>query len=214
MSVRSWSYPLLALLVLVFGGFAAAPAQAEGNAAQGKLLGYTCLGCHGVDNYRNAYPSYSVPKLVGQHPEYLVIALKAYKSGERNHGTMHAQASSYSDQDMLDLSLYMAGTPVKSVAGAKPVGTAPAVVATCSACHGTDGVGIVNIYPTLAGQHADYIEQALNDYRAGRRRNAVMGAFAAALKPADIKAVALYFSQQKPALQTLARPTSRYSAAK
>ena len=77
MSVRSWSYPLLALLVLVFGGFAAAPAQAEGNAAQGKLLGYTCLGCHGVDNYRNAYPSYSVPKLVGQHPEYLVIALKA-----------------------------------------------------------------------------------------------------------------------------------------
>jgi cytochrome c553 len=214
MSVRSWSYPVLALLVLVSGGFAASTAQAEGNAAQGKLLGYTCLGCHGVDNYRNAYPNYSVPKLVGQHPEYLVIALNAYKSGERSHGTMHAQASSYSDQDMLDLSLYLAGEPVKSAAGAKPAVTPPAAVATCSACHGTDGVGIVNIYPTLAGQHADYIEQALNDYRAGRRRNAVMGAFAAALKPADIKAVALYFSQQKPALQTLARPTSRYSAAK
>jgi cytochrome c553 len=213
MSVRSWSYPVLALLVLVFGGFAASTAQAEGNAAQGKLLGYTCLGCHGVDNYRNAYPNYSVPKLVGQHPEYLVIALNEYKSGERSHGTMHAQASSFSDQDMLDLSLYLAGEPVKSAAGAKPAMAPPAAVATCSACHGTDGVGIVNIYPTLAGQHADYIEQALNDYRAGRRRNAVMSAFAAALKPADIKAVALYFSQQKPALQTLARPTSRYSAA-
>ena len=48
------------------------------------------------------YPTYSVPKLHGQRPEYLVAALKAYKSGERSHGTMHSQATSMSEQDMAD----------------------------------------------------------------------------------------------------------------
>jgi len=38
----------------------------------------TCLGCHGVPGYKNAYPNYSVPKIDGQHPEYIVIALQAY----------------------------------------------------------------------------------------------------------------------------------------
>ena len=41
-------------------------AAAEGNAERGEKLGYTCLGCHGIDGYRNAYPSYRVPKLGGQ----------------------------------------------------------------------------------------------------------------------------------------------------
>ena len=39
-----------------------------GNPQKGKELSYTCLGCHGVDGYKNAYPNYSVPQLEGQHP--------------------------------------------------------------------------------------------------------------------------------------------------
>ena len=177
------------------------------------MLAYTCLGCHGIDNYKNAYPEYRVPKLGGQHPEYLVIALKAYASKERSHATMHSHAATLSDKDMEDVAAYLSGEVIKS-SGAKPVGTAPAVVATCQACHGTDGVGIVGLYPTLSGQHPDYIEKALNDYRSGKRRNAVMGAFAQALKPEDIKAVARYFSQQRPALHTLSRKTAPVVAAK
>ena len=111
------------------------------------------------------------------------------------------------------MAAYLSGEVIKS-SGAKPVGTAPAVVATCQACHGSDGVGIVGLYPTLSGQHPDYIEKALNDYRSGKRRNAVMGAFAQALKPEDIKAVARYFSQQRPALHTISRKTAPVVAAK
>src|SRR5678816_1016796 len=72
----------------------AAPADAVGpaNVAHGKAISYTCLGCHGVQGYRNAYPNYSVPKLEGQHSDYLVAALKAYRAGERSHATMHAQS--------------------------------------------------------------------------------------------------------------------------
>ena len=213
MSVRSWSYPVVLSLVALIGAAVAPQAQAAGDAARGKTLGYTCLGCHGVVDYKNVYPTYSVPKLVGQHPENIVQALKEYKSGERGHATMHAHASSMSDQDMEDIAAYLSGAQIKAVAGAAAVGNAPAPVATCQACHGRDGVGIMGTYPTLSGQHADYLEQALAEYRAGSRRNGIMGPFASQLKPEDIKAVAEYFSKQRPALETLYRPTSRYSAA-
>ena len=79
----------------------------SGDARRGQALTYTCNGCHAISNYKNVYPTYSVPKLHNQRPEYLVAALKAYKSGERSHGTMHAQASSMSEQDMADIAAYL-----------------------------------------------------------------------------------------------------------
>ena len=64
-----------------------AAAQDAGDAARGQKLADTCMGCHGIPNYRNAYPSYAVPKLAGQHPEYVVIALQGYKAQTRKHPT-------------------------------------------------------------------------------------------------------------------------------
>ena len=65
---------------LVSSPFALAqePSSAAGDVAHGKALSYTCLGCHGIPGYRNAFPNYRVPKLNGQHPEYIVSALQAY----------------------------------------------------------------------------------------------------------------------------------------
>src|SRR6516165_1587805 len=57
---------------------APAPAPLQGDPHRGRELSYTCLGCHGIDGYRNAYPDYSVPKLEGQAPEYLTSALHDY----------------------------------------------------------------------------------------------------------------------------------------
>ncbi|MFM1886530.1 MAG: hypothetical protein RL026_1687 [Pseudomonadota bacterium] len=209
MSVRSWSFSV----VLSVAGLCAtlAPASVDAaDAARGKTLAYTCLGCHGVEGYKNAFPVYRVPKLSGQHPEYIVQALKAYQSGERSHATMAAHAASLSDQDMQDMAAYLSGTPVKSAgAGAATVGQPPAAAATCQACHGRDGVGIMGTYPTLTGQYADYIEQALGQYRSGARRNAIMQPFASQLSPADIKAIAAYFSAQRPGLQSLVRGPAR-----
>src|SRR5580698_2500831 len=89
-------------------------AQAAGDGAPGDpVLGqkkfYTCYGCHGVENYRNAYPDYAVPRLRHQHASYIVAALQEYKSGERPHATMHAQAASLSDQDIEDIAAYLQG---------------------------------------------------------------------------------------------------------
>ena len=69
----------------------------------------TCRGCHGIEGYKNVYPTYKVPKLAGQNKEYLVIALKAYQSGERAHPTMRSQAATLSDKDIEDISAFFAG---------------------------------------------------------------------------------------------------------
>ncbi len=64
----------------------------------------------------------------------------------------------------------------------------------CKTCHGMDGAGIDDTYPKLAGQYADYMEQALKDYRSGARSNAIMSGFAATLSDEDIANLAKYYS--------------------
>jgi cytochrome c553 len=91
----------------------ASPAFAKGDAARGKQLAYTCTGCHGIVEYKNANPSYRVPKNVGQNEGYIVAALTGYKKGERNHPTMKAQASSFSDKDIADIAAYLSSLKSK-----------------------------------------------------------------------------------------------------
>lgn len=85
------------------------PVQAAGDPRAGQAKTSMCAGCHGIPGWRTAYPHvYSVPKLGGQHADYIVAALKAYKNGERDHPSMVAIASSLSEQDMADLAAYYA----------------------------------------------------------------------------------------------------------
>jgi len=189
---------------------AAAPAVLSGDAAHGKAISYTCLGCHGIDGYRNAYPNYSVPKLEGQNPEYLATALHGYRDGDRSHLTMHSQASTLSDQDIADIAAYFAGKPL--TASGKPHGVVPQAASLCTSCHGQDGVSIAPLYPSLAGQHEDYLVRAIDEYQKGGRKNPIMKGFAANLKDEDIEAIARYFSAQKPSLSTESRPYTRFTA--
>jgi len=95
---------LLALLLsmLSINSFAA------GDYNAGKIKAYTCTGCHGIIGYKNTYPTYHVPRIGGQNKEYLVIALKGFKSGERQHKTMNLQAEALSNQDIEDIAVYLA----------------------------------------------------------------------------------------------------------
>lgn len=183
------------------------PAIAEGDIESGKVLAYTCLGCHGIEGYRNPYPSYRVPRLGGQHAAYIEIALKAYRSGERSHATMQAQAGSLSDQDIADIAAYFAS---KGEANDGPVVTSGVAEgkeksATCVACHGEKGLSVNEIWPNLAGQHEDYLANALRQYRLAnaeetngeyQRNNAVMAGLASVLTDEDIEALAAYFAAQ------------------
>ena len=69
-----------------------------------------CQGCHGIPGYKTAFPdTYHVPKIAGQQPQYIINALKAYKSGERSHPSMRAIAATLTEEDMKKLADYYAG---------------------------------------------------------------------------------------------------------
>jgi cytochrome c553 len=118
MNIRAGMVGLAAAAVLAAGSAAAqtAPAPA-GDAAAGRQKNSMCVGCHGIEGYKTAFPEvYNVPKIGGQHPAYIVKALQAYKSGERNHPSMKGIAATLSDKDMADLAAYYSAGPSKVAA--------------------------------------------------------------------------------------------------
>ncbi len=184
---------LAAVLLLVPSLGSAADAE------RGGVLFDTCVGCHGSESYDNVYPTYKVPRLGGQWPEYIVAALQGYKDGSRKHPTMNAQAGSFTTEDMQDIAAFIAESG--QLQTGEVVGTAPESAATCVACHGAGGQSIAFTFPHLAGQHADYMVQALKDYKSGARTNAVMAPNAMNLSEKDMQELAAFYAKQK-GLQT------------
>lgn len=173
-----------------------------GDAVKGKELSQTCMGCHGAPGLRNPGPVYKIPKLGGQNETYLISSLKAYKSRERGHKTMQAQAYNLSDENIADIAAYFAGLEGESrptlVNEAKAAMGKKASV-TCAACHGVSGNGVPGQEqnPLIAGQYQSYLIQALKDYRSGDRKNAIMSGFAGNLTIGQIEALSAYFSSQE-----------------
>ena len=193
--------------LLLACAFAAAPAYAAGDVERGKTLSYTCLGCHGIEGYRNAYPSYRVPKLGGQKAQYIVLALQGYRDGLRTHPTMQAQAATLSDQDMEDIAAYLATLANGTVesGGTQNVAAIDAA-ATCVACHGQNGIAVSPAWPTLAGQHESYLVHSLNAYRNGTRKEAVMTQMAVALTDDDVELLARFYAPLAGLETTLPEP--------
>lgn len=95
------------LLAMAVALALAGGAQAAGNAAAGKTkAAQVCAACHGAEGNKPAAPEN--PILAGQHPDYLVKALKDYKAGKRNNAVMKGFAATLSGQDMQDLAAWFA----------------------------------------------------------------------------------------------------------
>ena len=159
-------------------------------------LSSTCLGCHGVVSYNNIYPSYKVPMLGNQHKDYLVAALKAYRSGERAHPTMRAQAANLSDQDISKIADYFSSFRLddskQTNSDVKMIEEANA----CVGCHGPDGNSLVPSFPKIAGQYQDYLLHALKSYKNGSRNNAIMNGIASTLSDEQMVILSKYYASQ------------------
>jgi cytochrome c553 len=68
---------------------------------------------------------------------------------------------------------------------------------SCAACHGHNGIGIIPLYPNLAGQKREYLVAQLRAFRDGSRKNPIMSPMAAHLTDAEIEDVAAYFASLK-----------------
>jgi cytochrome c553 len=102
--------PVLSMFLALAALSGAVPAQVVGDAAAGREKTQMCIGCHGIEGWRTAFPEvYSVPRIYGQHPAYIIRALQSYKNGQRSHPSMRAIAGSLSDQDMANLAAYYGG---------------------------------------------------------------------------------------------------------
>ncbi len=158
-------------------------------------LSSTCLGCHGVVSYNNIYPTYKVPKLGNQHKDYIVSALKAYRSGERSHPTMKAHAANLSDLDIDKIGDYFSSfkTKIATSENLKMIDEAN----SCVGCHGVDGNSVVPTFPRIAGQYEDYLYQSLKSYKNGKRNNAIMNGVASTLNDDQMRKLSKYFASQK-----------------
>ena len=177
-----------------------------------------CIGCHGIVGYQASFPEvHKVPMISGQGGKYIVLALAAYKKGERKHPTMRGIAGSLSDIDMADLAAYYEkqGAPmVKPVADLPSVAPSAAVAAllskgACASCHGANfNKPIDPSYPKIAGQHGDYLAVALHAYSVQGnpqvgRGNAVMAGQVKQFKREELKAMAKYIASLRGDLRTV-----------
>ena len=69
--------------------------------------------------------------------------------------------------------------------------------AVCAACHGADGNSGTPAYPKLAQQHPEYLVKQLQEYKAAKRKNAIMQGFAATLSDEDMKNIAYWATSKK-----------------
>ncbi len=84
-----------------------------------------------------------------------------------------------------------------SVIMGDPAKAQPIVASVCAACHGADGNSVSPAYPKLAGQIYEYLLKQLNDFKSGKRQNAIMSGMVASLSEDDMRNLAAYFSEQK-----------------
>ena len=99
---------------------------------------------------------------------------------------------------------FAAGDSVPAVAKAEPVKVSKpdsakgqASFATCASCHGADGNSGTPANPKLSQQHPEYLVKQLQEFKSGKRANAIMAGFAAGLSEDDMKNIAFWVASNK-----------------
>lgn len=171
----------------------------------GKAKTVVCAACHGGDGNSVAA---IWPKLAGQHASYLAKQLKDFKSGKRIDPTMQGMAAILSDDDIANISaFYAAQTSTKAsfndalIAQGENIyrgGITETSVAACMGCHSPKGRGNgPAAYPSLKGQHADYIVAQLAKFKNKTRTNdagKMMRNISKRMSKAEMNAVAAYIA--------------------
>ncbi len=110
--------------------------------------------------------------------------------------------SSLASSFVLAATAFMA-TPALAADAAKPAAFKPDIAKgqaistqVCAACHTADGTRGAPANPIIAGQHADYLLKQLEEFKSGKRKNAVMAGFAATLSNDDMRHVSAFYASK------------------
>lgn len=155
----------------------------------GRAVANMCRTCHGLDGYAQIPIA---PHIGGEPASYLAGQLRAFRSGEREHEMMSIVAAGLSDAQIEDVAAWYAQHTATAV---PPQGfDAEAAPEACAACHGADGIAVVEDAPNLAGEDTIYLETQLEAFRSGKRQHEVMSAIAAGLDDAEIRTVSEWYA--------------------
>jgi cytochrome c553 len=171
----------------------------------GKTAAAACALCHGTTGVTRMPGS---ANLIGQDPQYLVSAMKDYKTGQRKYDAMKAMLAALSEADMGHIALFYAvQEPGRAQTPAKgDIQAGKAAAAACASCHGDQGISGNPATPNLAGQDAAYLAGALAGYKNATRGNEAMAASAAGLDEATMKNLAAYYAGLEPRRVSVAKP--------
>ncbi len=163
----------------------------------GKAASTGCASCHGKDG-NSVLPG--MPSLAGQNLQYLVNAMKAYRTASRKDPMMRPAVALLDDDTIENLALYYAlQKPKASPMNADGDASAGEPVATaCAECHGADGNSTKPDTPSLAGQDPRYLVTATQAYKDGTRDHSAMQSLVALLNDDDINNVAAYYAASQP----------------
>jgi cytochrome c553 len=191
-------------------------AIAAGDAEKGQSQAAVCGACHGQDGNS---PAAAFPKLAGQNHRYLLKQMQDIKSGLRPVPQMTGQLDAMSDQDMENIAAFYQSQTV-SIGRASPdlvelgeriyrAGIMDKGVPACTGCHSPTGQGNGPAgFPSLGGQHGDYIAAQLKAFRIGADQptkgrvndgdSRMMRSTAAVMSDLEIDAVSSYISGLHP----------------
>ncbi len=173
----------------------------------GKAAAAGCAGCHGETGVSKIA---GTPSLVGLDPKYLVVAMKAYKDGQRKNDMMKSLLAAVSDANLNNIALFYALQPPARAQTPAPGDQAAgkAGAAACAACHGDQGVSGNPVNPSLAGQDAQYLAAALRAYKDGSRNEQTMKGLAGSLDDRAMRDLAAYYAAQQPQPPKVSKPVS------
>jgi len=162
-------------------------APSLGDPKAGELLTAMCGGCHGPNGDSS---DAATPSLAGQDPQYLLKAIRAYRTS-RKHWGMQRYVAGLTDQDMENISAFYAVQP------SKPAGTVPSsareLAAKCDRCHDSEDTPKM-VVPILRGQDKDYLVMALRAYRDDKRESSTMHRMSAIYSNVVIDDIASYYA--------------------
>jgi cytochrome c553 len=159
-----------------------------GDPVAGEPLSANCGGCHGA---RGVSHDPMVPSLAGQEPNYLVTAIKAYRSHERSHEDM---VTDISDEEIESIAAFYAVQ--KAEAAGEQQNTVQELVAKCDRCHGPSVGERTKMMPSLNGQSRGYLIRAMKEYRGDGRGSSMMHKMSAGYSDEMIEEVADYYAAQ------------------
>jgi cytochrome c553 len=135
-----------------------------------------------------------------QNADWPEVALQGYRRGTQppHDGRCRHVCRTANIADIAAYFSTYEGEPAsgKSSASAVDIEAGKRAAVACQQCHGQAGVADAKQWPTLAGQHESYLEQALKQYQTGQRADALMGPMVKPLDSATIAQLAAYFSAQ------------------